>query len=88
MVKYEHLVSKSQASLQKIMDFLGLPFEEKQLNPLIYGADARSQLDVFKKLANPIDTASVGRYILEMRDSERHQFERIARNELSYYGYL
>ena len=86
--KYEDLVRSPQASLQKTMDFLGFQYEENQLNPVIYGADSRAKRDVFRKLAKPIDAASVGNFLLAMSDSERRQFERIAAKQLSSYGYI
>ena len=86
-IKYEELVNSPQISLQEIMDFLGLKYEKDQLDQLVYGADVRSRLEPFSKLAKPIDASSVGRYLLEMSDNECCNFERIARKELSHFGY-
>ena len=66
----------------------GLKYDKNQLNQLIFCVDSRSRLEVFSKLAKPIDAFSVGHYVSEMSDDECRDFERIARKELSYYDYL
>lgn len=85
---YEDFVSSPLASLQEIMDFLGLSYEQNQLNPDVYGADRRSTRKHFSRLNEPISSKSVGRWQGVLKPTERDRIESISSSVLSRLGYL
>jgi hypothetical protein len=86
-LRYEDFCSKPKEQLQMIMDFLGYPLQDIQLDPEIYSKDHRANLDHFKRLRSQITPASVGRWKEEMNKFEKQTFVRIAIKELNFYGY-
>ncbi len=87
-VKYEDLVTSSNFVLPEIMKFLGLAFEDVQLDTSLYAKDNRSRRVEFKKLATEITTSSIGRWRKELAAKDIDEFNRIAGFELEHYGYI
>jgi hypothetical protein len=86
-VVYEDLVIDPKASMENIMSFIGLPFEETQLDFTRYGNDQRAKWKEFSRLNSSISGDSRMRWRYELNDDEKFKFKKIAQPELEYYGY-
>ena len=86
-VTYEALVSTPRTVLPAIMEFIDLTSEESQYDSTRIGDDQRVKRTEFKRLGEPINTASVGRWKTELSRDEVNTFEKIAGKELALYGY-
>lgn len=63
-VHYENLVSQPEETLTKVMDFLGLPFEEEMLSFQGYAnkIENKQVLQHFEKLKQPANPSSIGKW--------------------------
>ncbi len=84
---YEELASNPESELQNLMTFLNLDFQEQQLDPAYLSADKRSNNEVFKRLKEPINPSSVGRWRNELSEYEKRVFVKIAGKELKKKNY-
>lgn len=87
-VRYEDLARSSEREIQRLMNHLGHSAHPDQLHP----ADSGSLPSIHKRehhqrLAQPLDTRSVGRSKKELADGQREVFDRIAEEELQRYDY-
>jgi hypothetical protein len=90
--RYEDLLDDPQATIDRILQFLGLAVE-----PLVsrYLQEAASRgyepaefLAWKEKLLQPIDRSNKKKYTDQLSAEETKRFERIAADELGYYGYI
>jgi protein-tyrosine sulfotransferase len=86
-VKYEELVSEPWLWIPRIMNFINLEAEEVQFDSTFIGKDNRANLNIFRRLREPINSSSVSRWTSELTSFEIEQFEKIAAKELIFYGY-
>jgi len=86
-VKYEELVSKPWLEIPRVMNFISLEAEEVQFDPTFIGNDNRANSNVFRRLREPVNPGSVNRWTSELTGFEIEQFEKIAAEELMFYGY-
>lgn len=86
-VKYEELVSEPWLWIPRIMNFINLEAEEVQFDSTFIGKDNRANLNIFRRLREPINSSSVNRWTSELTSFEIEQFEKIAAKELIFYGY-
>jgi hypothetical protein len=87
-IRYEDFVRTAPAELERVMRFLGLEMEDRQLDPARFGSHPRAERQQFRLLRAPISDDRVGRWRAELSGAERHVFERVAREPLAAYGYL
>lgn len=89
IMKYEGLLEDPQIEVSKLMQFVGLPYEARQLdfhknkNVVEYASKSR----FWKNLSKPIDRNNMGRYKQKLSAKEIGIFETVARGELSALGY-
>lgn len=88
-VRYEDLTSDPDREIPRIMAFLGVRAEDSQFHP----AEARDLPSIHKRewhqrLAQPLDTQSVGRHAAELSEAEQRRFVALSRDRLTEYGYL
>jgi hypothetical protein len=91
LVRYENLAKKPKNELKKVLDFLGLPWNEKvlkfyELNLTIH-QKPEGHLSG-RQIKSPINTESIGRWKKELDQKEIDEFESIASKTLKKYGYL
>lgn len=86
-VKYEDLVVDPKGVITQTMEFLGEGFEVSQVDPKVFGKDKRANMKEFEKLNKDINDNSVGRWKYDLDQVEIKEFEKIAYDELRYYGY-
>jgi hypothetical protein len=87
-VRYEDFVRAAPAELERVMRFLGLAMEGRQLDPARFGSHTRAERRQFRMLRGPISGVRVGRWRAELSGAERRAFERVASAALASYGYL
>jgi len=89
ILKYEELVFNPEKISQQLMNFIGLDFEESQLE--FYKEKeiiSHSEKSVFwKNLAKPIDSRNTGNYKKYLSPREIGVFESIAWREMAALGY-
>ena len=86
-LSYEAFVSNPEYELRGIMKFIGLELQAHQLDPTVYGADARSSRKHFKRLSGPINASSVGRWKQELRKSDLNDILNVSSGLLTKLGY-
>lgn len=87
-IRYEDLVTRPAEVLQEIMQWLGLKYEDQQVSPSVYGrVSTLRKRRVHRNLANPITTKSVGKWRLELSESEIKRFNAVAGKQLIEAGY-
>jgi len=88
-IRYEDLISDSEASVRSIMDFLCVPFEAKQLefykNKKIISHSTKSQF--WKNLNKPIDKKNKGNYLSKLNKRQISIIESLCWNEMHALGY-
>lgn len=87
-VRYEDFVRAAPAELERLMRFLELESEDRQLDPERFGGHKRAGRDEFRLLREPVSDRRVGRWRSELAPTERRTFERVAGAPLAAYGYL
>jgi Sulfotransferase family len=89
-VRYEDLVTRPRATIERMLDYLGLPWDESVLH------HAEHQHALFDKpwghpaaeaAGKPLYTGRNGRYQKDLTPGEIKEFERIAGTELERLGY-
>ena len=86
-VSYENLTKDPEKTLARIMEFLGDKLDATQLENHKRKNDKRSSQKEFSKLGDPVDTASVGRWRIELTKDEIIAYEKITKKELQALGY-
>lgn len=86
-LRYEELVSHPEATMQGVMTFLGLPFEEQQLDPASFSRTSMSQESGHEMLSKNVSAQSIGSYRNRLSNKQIKFFERIAGEELRLLGY-
>lgn len=86
--KYEDLTSNPQATLESLMAFLGLSFSHEQIEVKHFSKmTSIKKREVHENLAQPITARSQGRWRSELTVEEVKQFNHIAGEELTAFGY-
>ncbi|REG58757.1 sulfotransferase family protein [Paraburkholderia sp. BL6669N2] len=89
-VRYEDLVTHPRKTIERILEHLGLPWDEALLH------HAEQEHALFDKpwghpsaeaAAKPLSTGRSGRYLQDLTPGEIEEFERIAGKELEHLGY-
>ncbi|WP_456427573.1 sulfotransferase family protein [Rhodocaloribacter sp.] len=87
-LKYETLVASSKEVIPAMMAFLGLNLEEGQYHPAKAGRiPSVRHAEYHKRLTQPLDARSVGRYRSELTEEEKTLFRKVAGSQLAGYGY-
>ena len=86
-IKYELLAQNPKLEIEKLMSFLNLEFENQQLDYRLRSEDKRAKREVFKKLNEPINTASIGKWKKQLTKDEKTSFNRYAQKALEFFGY-
>ena len=86
-VSYESLVASPKEELGRIMQSVGLSFDEQQLLSSRRAEDPRTENDKFARLGQKIDASSRGRWKEELDRYELQTFEQIAGQQLNALGY-
>jgi hypothetical protein len=84
---YEDLARDPSATLEELMNWLGLDIESRQLDVSTRSSDQRARRDVFARLNTSIDTSSVGRWREELSPMDQATFLRVAGRTLEKLGY-
>lgn len=88
-IKYEDLIRDVKLQIQKMMDFLEIPFEEGQLefykNKQVVLHSNKSRF--WKNLSKPVNAANSGKYKQKLNSNSLKIFETIAREEMRALGY-
>ena len=87
-VRYEDFVRSAPHELDRVMRFLSLRSETGQLDPARFGSHKRGRRDEFHLLRSPVSDLRVGRWKEELTARKKADFERVARPQLTAYGYL
>lgn len=88
LMRYEDFVGTALAELERLMRFLELELEDRQLDPARFGGHKRAAREEFRLLAEPVTARRVGRWRTELAPAERLTFERVAGRQLAKYGYV
>lgn len=86
-LRYEDLVRGPKSSLNKVVAFLGLPFDEKMLLYYTHNDEPAVTLDWKRKTLERPDPNTIGRFRKVLEEKEVFQFEEIAGELLMRYGY-
>lgn len=86
-IRYEDLSRDPEATVRRTMEFMGLPFEGRQLDETAIGDDRRSDAAAFRRLKEPISTSSCGRWRAELTTTQLATFNDVAGEELKAWGY-
>ena len=87
-VRYEDLTRSSEREIRRLMNHLGHSVHPDQLHPGKSGSlPSIHKRDHHQRLAQPLDTRSVGRSEEELSDGQREVFNRIAGEGLQAYNY-
>lgn len=87
-IRYEDLVQSTQTVLQRITDFLGIPFSGRMLEYYKYNDEPESTLAWKKKTLEPPDPEAIGRYKKQLSEQENELFESVAASMLKQFNYL
>lgn len=87
LVKYEELAEQPTRCVSDIMEFIGLPFEVRQLDPAAISETSMAKQKGHEMLSQRISTASVGTFRNRLSDAQIAYFERCAGPELRALGY-
>lgn len=89
-VKYEELTANPAKHVADVMAFLGEEYDPRQIDPTYYSQNKsiNSKKAYLEKLAQPIKTASQGRWKTELSSDDVEQFNQIAGDELRLLNYL
>lgn len=87
-LRYEDFARAAPAELERLMRFLELEVEDRQLDPAGFGSHKRGDREEFRLLRAPVSDRRVGRWRAELAPADRRAFERVAREPLAAYGYL
>ncbi|HWW69344.1 MAG TPA: sulfotransferase [Duganella sp.] len=89
-VRYEDLVARPRATIERMLDHLGLPWDES----VLHHAEHRHALfdkpwdhPAAEAAGKPLSTGRNGRYLQDLTPGEIKEFERIAGTELERLGY-
>lgn len=89
MVKYEDLIEDPEPVLFSLMSFLGLSFEQEQLN--FHQNDEivkhSKESEFWKNISKPIDKSNKGGYLKNLSAKQIRIFESFAWNEMKVLGY-
>lgn len=89
VVKYESLTGNPEQEISRIMDFLSLSVDARQLNPAKHGhVPSIHKRNYHQRLAQPLDTKSVDRFKTEMSPSQQQVFANLTSEVMSEFGYL
>jgi hypothetical protein len=89
-VRYEDLVTRPRETIERMLDHLGLPWNERVLH---HAEHAHALLDnpwghpAAEAAGKPLYTGRTGRYLEDLTPGEIEEFERIAGKELEQLGY-
>jgi LPS sulfotransferase NodH len=86
-VKYEELTNHPEATLNQIMDFVGVPYFPYQLDPNVYGRTKLGRAQPHQNLAKKITGSSNQRFIKELTNEDIKIFQKIAGYQLKYWKY-
>lgn len=86
-LKYENLVTHPERSIRSVMQFIGLPFEQQQLDPKYFSATSMSRESGHEMLSKKVSSKSVGSYRDRLTKEQVQHFENIAGKELGLLGY-
>lgn len=87
LVKYEQLVCDPRGYVSNIMNFIGLPFEEKQLDPTAFSRTSMRKQRGHEMLSEKISARSIGTFRTRLSEQQIHYFEKRAGAELRALGY-
>ncbi|MHC6156761.1 sulfotransferase family protein [Bradyrhizobium elkanii] len=90
-VRYEDLVSNPRPTLARILDHLGLPWDEAVLRHAEYEHVLFEQPHghpAAEAAGKPLHRGRIGRYVQDLTRAQIEEFEQIAESELSRLGYL
>ena len=89
--KYENLLNDATTSIQRMTEFLDLPYDDRMVD--YHKSDANASLEPKDfmqwkpKLMEPIDQSNSGKYLHELSNAEIAEFQQIAGDTLRKYGY-
>lgn len=86
-MSYEEFTKSPESSLKKVLHFIGLDYQPGLLDANTYGKYYRAANPNFKKLSEPINTSSLGRWRTELTSEEVARFEKVAGHQLQALGY-
>jgi hypothetical protein len=90
-VFYERLVSNPDKELQKLCDFLQVPFNRAMLNfheqDLTIFDRPAGHLSL-NRISSPIDTSKIGRWKKDLNEKQLEEFYAVARDTMIRFGYL
>jgi hypothetical protein len=87
-LQYEDLTSNPQMTLESLMSFIDLPFKEEQVDVEQFSKTTSiKKRKVHQNLIKPITARSQERWRSELTKSEVKQFNRIAEEKLTEFGY-
>ncbi|MBR9911299.1 MAG: sulfotransferase [Gammaproteobacteria bacterium] len=87
-VFYEDMVKNPSVEISKIMSFLNLEYNNKQILPEYFSNNKRAGSDGFVKLKSAINDSSVGRFKSALSPETICVIESLAKDNLLKLGYL
>lgn len=87
LVQYEDFCRAPTKELSRVMDFLSLDMEERQLDPSIYSRTEVSERQGLKRLQDTVSPKTVGKWRKTLDDREVARIEQLVGDEMKDLGY-
>lgn len=87
-VRYEDLVTLPQKTLQRLSDFLDIPYQENMLNYYTSHLEPKALLAWKKKTLEKPDASNTKKYLKELSKEEVSEFEAIGQDMLKAFNYV
>ncbi len=86
-IKYEDLIENPKNTITKVLNFLGLKYEEQILEFYNHNDEPDDFLQWKGKTTEKIDSSNTKKYKLELTKEEIDEYNSIASNTLEFFGY-
>jgi hypothetical protein len=87
LVKYEDFCRDPEEELERIMDFIGLKLEQRQLDPSMYGRTKVSNRRGLRRLNETVSAKTIGKWKEALDNEEVKRIERLVEKEMGDLGY-
>jgi hypothetical protein len=87
VVKYEDLLVKQKSELERVSDFLGIPYHDQMLHYYEFNDEPTETINWKQKTLQPIDQSRVGAFRSELAPDFSEKLWKLAQPTLKKFGY-